>query len=1202
MNETKIEEGKLSDQEFVILPDSTLNSEDVGEEEPAASSTGLELPEDNDVVDDQVEFIMNTEVNRSIVRLASNRVSILTQVIGVNASQNCDSKDDCKNADRMKQVFIRNCSGNYDKQCCNELRGVAIGNLSDCCWNYLCREIAPFGGEEYLSDCIINRTCSNIPSFGENGFRFDENSGPPKPGAAGYALVFHDNVVLKTDFKDFPTSAMTFEAWISTSDFCHPGAVMSYAIKPKSESVHDITRASNHFVIYDVKNIIACHDFEYIDIIPDYNHKSCRGHYNKSAIDLNPVTGKLADREGSWRHLAVTWSQKNQGETLIYIDGSLAGRAVTKKKNQIEKGGAFMLGGEQDCFGGCTDPKQGFYGLMDEVRIWKTVRTQEQIVQTMRSTGEGLKGNKDLVAYWKFDDPGSPEYEGSGILADSSGRKNHLDILVPPKQSQVTIKHSGKEFKTHALTFKNNYAMNTGMEGIPTEDITVEFWARSGALTGSPGTTEHYAEFISFATTRDPENDEAASPEAGFFGTALIDDAIRIERYLTEYNETQYLKNTKTSTLGSISVHINSNRQGNGGKNDNWLDFATDWTDDGWHHIAVTWEFRTGNTKLYFDGKHIAPFWKANYGAINDKDPSDGGVSNELAPHVQRRSSGSFVLGQNQECYGGCFSPSSAFDGSMANLRIWSRVLDEKEIKGNMFQNDPHKKDGLALDFRFDKVTGKTERTRIILDHSGSKNLSLGSIGPVFQYSTVPLTSSNGDPIPKAQPGYTGYALELSDQQLLMLRDFKDFPTDAITVEFWMWSIDSCREGVPFSYAVGGYPTSDNAFVIFNYNNWGVAVMEKEGEVNDHNAGFGSTDGKWHHIAVTWESSTGMTRLYDNGKLQWEVIRAKGTKIQAGGTLVIGREQDCVGGCFDSASGAAGDVQQKKNQEYGPQDFYGIIEDVRIWKSVRDGYEIQLGMIYDKEVGSGKENDFIKSNDRQLVAWWKFDEGKGYSVKDETGHGHTLRILSEPKWIVPRWVETCGDGILEGTEECDDGNRKEGDGCSSYCWVEPGWICSFTSPSKCRKDYTVTEDSTEEMYVQTEQGSVTVNSDTSTQTQSSSSSSSSSSASHSGGKSHSGVVGFFIFLIVLAVLVGIAVLVYKKREAFYEQFPGLRGFVGSTQDRLNRAMGRHSHAYDLAPVNPEETYVSPGFVDAQPPASTQSSSANVPYEPMRDGK
>ena len=33
--------------------------------------------------------------------------------------------------------------------------------------------------------------------------------------------------------------------------------------------------------------------------------------------------------------------------------------------------------------------------------------------------------------------------------------------------------------------------------------------------------------------------------------------------------------------------------------------------------------------------------------------------------------------------------------------------------------------------------------------------------------------------------------------------------------------------------------------------------------------------------------------------------------------------------------------------------------------------------------------------------------------------------------------ETCGNGILEGGEECDDGNTEDGDGCSATCHLEP---------------------------------------------------------------------------------------------------------------------------------------------------------------------
>jgi fibro-slime domain-containing protein len=39
----------------------------------------------------------------------------------------------------------------------------------------------------------------------------------------------------------------------------------------------------------------------------------------------------------------------------------------------------------------------------------------------------------------------------------------------------------------------------------------------------------------------------------------------------------------------------------------------------------------------------------------------------------------------------------------------------------------------------------------------------------------------------------------------------------------------------------------------------------------------------------------------------------------------------------------------------------------------------------------------------------------------------------------------CGNGTLEGSEECDDGNTKPGDGCTGTCTVEKGYACPFTN-------------------------------------------------------------------------------------------------------------------------------------------------------------
>jgi fibro-slime domain-containing protein len=46
--------------------------------------------------------------------------------------------------------------------------------------------------------------------------------------------------------------------------------------------------------------------------------------------------------------------------------------------------------------------------------------------------------------------------------------------------------------------------------------------------------------------------------------------------------------------------------------------------------------------------------------------------------------------------------------------------------------------------------------------------------------------------------------------------------------------------------------------------------------------------------------------------------------------------------------------------------------------------------------------------------------------------------------------DTCGDAIVTGTEQCDDGNTSSNDGCSSTCRVEPGFTCP-AGGGACRK-------------------------------------------------------------------------------------------------------------------------------------------------------
>ncbi len=50
---------------------------------------------------------------------------------------------------------------------------------------------------------------------------------------------------------------------------------------------------------------------------------------------------------------------------------------------------------------------------------------------------------------------------------------------------------------------------------------------------------------------------------------------------------------------------------------------------------------------------------------------------------------------------------------------------------------------------------------------------------------------------------------------------------------------------------------------------------------------------------------------------------------------------------------------------------------------------------------------------------------------------------------VVRSLAVCGNGVLEGYEECDVGDTNGGAGCSPECKVESGWDCTASSPSEC---------------------------------------------------------------------------------------------------------------------------------------------------------
>jgi fibro-slime domain-containing protein len=69
------------------------------------------------------------------------------------------------------------------------------------------------------------------------------------------------------------------------------------------------------------------------------------------------------------------------------------------------------------------------------------------------------------------------------------------------------------------------------------------------------------------------------------------------------------------------------------------------------------------------------------------------------------------------------------------------------------------------------------------------------------------------------------------------------------------------------------------------------------------------------------------------------------------------------------------------------------------------------------------------------------------------GDGCSATCQLEAGWLCPKpglpctRDEFCGDGILNGTEQCDDRNHVPGDGCNGNCQLESNWICVTPIPA-----------------------------------------------------------------------------------------------------------------------------------------------------------
>ncbi|XP_077415434.1 neuronal pentraxin receptor a [Vanacampus margaritifer] len=111
--------------------------------------------------------------------------------------------------------------------------------------------------------------------------------------------------------------------------------------------------------------------------------------------------------------------------------------------------------------------------------------------------------------------------------------------------------------------------------------------------------------------------------------------------------------------------------------------------------------------------------------------------------------------------------------------------------------------------------------------------------------------------------------------------------------------------GTPISYAVSEQP---NELVLLQGLHTPTELL-----INDKVARLplNLSKGNWQHICVSWNQKEGDWQVYQGGKLRGEGHGlAAGHDIRPGGVLILGQEQDSLGGGFDSTQALVGELSQ----------------------------------------------------------------------------------------------------------------------------------------------------------------------------------------------------------------------------------------------------------------------------------------------------
>ncbi len=386
-----------------------------------------------------------------------------------------------------------------------------------------------------------------------------------------------------------------------------------------------------------------------------------------------------------------------------------------------------------------------------------------------------------------------------------------------------------------------------------------------------------------------------------------------------------------------------------------------------WNFIVFTYD---GNAvRLYVNGSNQTQQW-AYTGTVTDR---TGYENSEL--RLGNRSSGNYPM-----------------TGWLDEFRLWGKTLSTAEID-DLFTTTPC---NAEADWHFDECswsgTAGEVRDSSGHNHNGTARGSANTAdGGVLCRAAVLNLSGNSDYI-SLDPG--------------ALNGATDF-----TFLTWFKTTRNSQSHL----ISGANSSSDNEFLVYLNDSSHISTY-LHGSGVSYTLPYSIADDNWHFFA--WTLSGSDETVYLDGTAVGTHTRSSASAIQIGaGGLMVGQEQDCVGGCFDSS-----------------QLFSGSLDEMMIYHKALDSG--QLAAIMSRTRADCPSCD--------PLVYYPMNENSGSVLNDEAegdSISDTATLTNSVSWA----DGICESGIyVDGTSNsyaaADDSDETDLDGKSemtAIIWVKP---------------------------------------------------------------------------------------------------------------------------------------------------------------------